>query len=281
MTKQIDTTAENNGLRLVTQGSHSSAPSSGHVLLYHVTGTVAPGAYLKDSTGRQMRIGVSPPQINATDISGCVLWHDADQETGADGDAVGTVQDFSSSNNDATQGTGANKPTLRLNVANGRKGLYFDGGDYLTYGTNIDIPTAHTILFTIIPMPKAAYSAILQYKQQGLYQSINGTLAWGVYRSGDGQADWIEGGQPQVVGLWGSSNSVYDFIHNYARKAGTNTNSFTAAATSYLGTDILAVGTQNFAGYILEGAVYDNKISEANLYSYIDWQLYKWANRFA
>jgi len=222
--------------------------------------------------------GPTPPtQIDATDISGCVNWIDLDQESGSEGDAIGTLSDFSASNNDATQGTGANKPILRLNVANGKKGAYFDGSnDYLTYGTNIDLPTTHTILIVMAPMTKGAYSALLQYKQQGIYQSINGTPSWGIYRSGDGICDFVAGGQPQVVGLWGNSNSDYDFIHNYLRKVGTNTNSFTSASTSYLGTDALAVGVQVHAGYLFEVRIYDNKIAEADLYASIDWLLYKW-----
>jgi hypothetical protein len=54
MTVQIDTTAENNALRLVTQGSHPSAPSVGHVVLYYVTGTASPGLYTKLSNGQQI-----------------------------------------------------------------------------------------------------------------------------------------------------------------------------------------------------------------------------------
>lgn len=53
MTVQIDTTAENNGVRFVTQGAHPSAPSSGHVLLYYVTGTANPGMFVEDSSGNK------------------------------------------------------------------------------------------------------------------------------------------------------------------------------------------------------------------------------------
>jgi len=51
MTVQIDTTAESNGVRLVKQGSHPSAPSTGHVLLYYITGTANPGMFVEDSGG--------------------------------------------------------------------------------------------------------------------------------------------------------------------------------------------------------------------------------------
>lgn len=53
MTVQIDTTAENNGIRLVVQGNHPSSPSAGHVLLYYVTGTAFPGMFVEDSGGRK------------------------------------------------------------------------------------------------------------------------------------------------------------------------------------------------------------------------------------
>lgn len=53
MTVQIDLTAENNGVRFVTQGSHPSAPAAGHVLLYYVTGTANPGMFIEDPSGNK------------------------------------------------------------------------------------------------------------------------------------------------------------------------------------------------------------------------------------
>jgi hypothetical protein len=54
MTVQIDTTAENNGVRLVKQGTHPSAPSAGHVILYYVTGTSSPGLFIEDVNGARI-----------------------------------------------------------------------------------------------------------------------------------------------------------------------------------------------------------------------------------
>jgi len=54
MTVQIDTTAENKGLRLIKQGSHPSTPSAGHVLAYYITGTPQPGLFIKDDQGREI-----------------------------------------------------------------------------------------------------------------------------------------------------------------------------------------------------------------------------------
>lgn len=53
MTVQIDTTAENNGLRLVNQGAHPSAPSVNHTLLYIMTGTNS-GLYIQNDVGQKI-----------------------------------------------------------------------------------------------------------------------------------------------------------------------------------------------------------------------------------
>lgn len=52
MTVQIDTTAENNAVRFVQQVSHPSAPSSGHELLYFISGSPHGGMFVQDSGGR-------------------------------------------------------------------------------------------------------------------------------------------------------------------------------------------------------------------------------------
>jgi hypothetical protein len=54
MTVQIDTTAEIDAVRLKTEGSHPSAPASGHVLLYFVTGTASPGLFVENSVGQKV-----------------------------------------------------------------------------------------------------------------------------------------------------------------------------------------------------------------------------------
>lgn len=65
MTVQIDTTAEIDAIRLKTEGAHPATPSSGHVLLYYVTGTASPGLYTELSNGQ--RIG---PFITGSSSSG-------------------------------------------------------------------------------------------------------------------------------------------------------------------------------------------------------------------
>jgi hypothetical protein len=255
-------------------GAIPSALTSGDLLVVERSGT----RYQLDADDLPSGGAIPPTQVDADDIANCVLWYDLDQESGAEGDAIGTLNDFSASNNDATQGTGANKPTLRLNIANGKKGAYFDGGDYLQLGTNVDLATNHTILIVASTGNRNGYSPFFAYKQQGIYGEIGSGLdyLWGIYRSGNGIFGLPKGGEPQVFGLWGSSNSAYDMLHNYLKQKGTNTNSFDASSNSYVGTDSLSTGTQCHVGYIFEIRAYSAKIAEADLLASIEWLLYKW-----
>lgn len=76
MTVQIDTTAENNGLRLVQQGASPSSPSAGHSLLYIASGSSHGGLYVKDDAGRN--IG---PFITGSAVSG-ISWNQIVNESG-------------------------------------------------------------------------------------------------------------------------------------------------------------------------------------------------------
>ncbi|MGH2359749.1 MAG: LamG-like jellyroll fold domain-containing protein [bacterium] len=59
-------------------------------------------------------------------VSGLILWLKADSLALNDGDAVTTWADSSSSANDVTQATAANKPTLQTNEINGKPVVRFD-----------------------------------------------------------------------------------------------------------------------------------------------------------
>ncbi len=79
--------------------------------------------------------GGSP--FSPTDIAGLQLWLKADTGTFqdsakttpavSDGDVVGAWEDQSGSGNDVLQTTTANKPLLKLNIANNRPVIRFDG----------------------------------------------------------------------------------------------------------------------------------------------------------
>lgn len=71
------------------------------------------------------RLIVLDPPITPANIPGLVFWLDADSITDADGTAVATWPDKSGQGFDATQGTGANRPVIKDNVAKGRRGVLF------------------------------------------------------------------------------------------------------------------------------------------------------------
>jgi hypothetical protein len=70
-----------------------------------------------------------PPAFVPTDSAGCILWLKADGIGGlSDGDPISTWEDFSTSNNDATQ-SGSNRPTYQTNEIDGKPVVRFDGSD--------------------------------------------------------------------------------------------------------------------------------------------------------
>lgn len=279
MTKNIGTNAEIDQIRLTQQMAHPSAPASGYENLYLISGSMNGGLYLKDSSGKQIGPFItgtpSAAMVIPTDISGCILWYDADQESGAEGDPIGTFVDRSASANNATQGTLANKPLLRLNAANGRKAYQFDGvDDYLDVGTNVDIATTHTILIVVSPLVNTgAYSTVIKYKQQGIYAPVSTGWSWGIYRGGQ-----INGGgttpRPQIIGAWGASSANWHIINGKLRMKSAVTTSFDANASTRIGLD--TGGTQPFCGFLHEMIMFNTQISSADLLALTQWLHFKW-----
>lgn len=74
------------------------------------------------------------PAFSPAKLAGLSLWLSADRITGlADGDPVSSWSDLSGNSNHATQSTTAAKPLYKVNIANGRPGVLFDGvDDYLS-----------------------------------------------------------------------------------------------------------------------------------------------------
>jgi hypothetical protein len=98
------------------------------------------------------------PSFAPTDISGLKLWLKADQISGSDGDAVGTWSDQSGNGYNLTQGTAANKPTLKTNIKNGRSIVRFDGTNDYMDGTTITNIMSTTTLSAYIVVNVKAYT---------------------------------------------------------------------------------------------------------------------------
>ena len=67
------------------------------------------------------------------EVGDIITWLQADAIVGLnDGDAITTWEDSSPNNNDATQGTAANKPIYKVSILNGKPVVRFDGSnDYM------------------------------------------------------------------------------------------------------------------------------------------------------
>src|SRR5574343_1369214 len=78
--------------------------------------------------------GAAP--FSPSDVPGLFQWLVAADITGLnDGDAVATWEDSSGNNRDASQATGANRPTYKTNIVNSLPVVRFDGSDdYLEMG---------------------------------------------------------------------------------------------------------------------------------------------------
>lgn len=218
---------------------------------------------------------VTPATVNPTSISGCVLWYDMSTLSGVTGDAIGTVTDGSSSANNATQGTTAAKPLLQENAFNGKKALMFDGtNSWMQLGTNIDLAAAHTLVIVMSGIKTGAiYRSVFAWKQYRLYSMLNGTFDWGVYRNTDVPGGTVSG-NVQIVGSWFNTSADYSLINGLSRFKSLIAGSSLSDTTSYLGRD--AAAAQFHAGFICEVAMWNNKISETDLVSYLKWLQYKW-----
>jgi len=79
-----------------------------------------------------LAVAVDAPTITSPgnifpSLSGMLFRYRAGAEAGSDGTAVGTFTDQSGNGRNATQGTGANQPTLKTNILNGKSVYRFDG----------------------------------------------------------------------------------------------------------------------------------------------------------
>ncbi|MDB5185269.1 MAG: hypothetical protein JWN38_1077 [Candidatus Saccharibacteria bacterium] len=96
----------------------------------------------------------APSAFTPATLSGLVAWYDASQITGlADGDAVAQWNDLSGNGNHAVQATGANKPTYKTNIQNGKPVVRFNGTTTVLART---LGVALTAPYTIVVVGRAS-----------------------------------------------------------------------------------------------------------------------------
>jgi len=105
-------------------------------------------------------MGVAVPAFTPASISGLQLWLDASDSSTlyqnsngttaatADGDPVGYWADKSGNGRHATQSDGTKRPTLKLNIQNGKPVIRYDGtNDFSQLASTLASNTNHTIFF--------------------------------------------------------------------------------------------------------------------------------------
>lgn len=153
-----------------------------------------------------------------------------------DGDAVGTFTDYSGKGFNFTQATGANKPTYKANIQNGKGVLRFNGTNNFMQTLSVNWGTILNFFIVLIPRGTASFSRILETNRQTHYYiGYNG--------AGTGYQELINttnttvddtGNGPLVVGspsyLVGTYDGTTAFIyHNLVQK---NTQAFTVPTTT-------------------------------------------------
>jgi hypothetical protein len=99
---------------------------------------------------RVVQLAPAAGGFDPASVAGLKLWLKADAITGlSDGDPVGTWEDSSGDNRDATQGTASKKPTYQTGEVNSLPCVRFDGADdYLSF-TDPTVATAHTVFLVV------------------------------------------------------------------------------------------------------------------------------------
>jgi hypothetical protein len=97
--------------------------------------------------------GTTPSSTAPNTVTGLIGWYKADALALADGAAVATWTDSSTSANHATQATGANQPIFKAGLLNGKPVIRFDGvNDFMTFTSRYStIQTAFFVVKTTTP----------------------------------------------------------------------------------------------------------------------------------
>ena len=233
-----------------------------------------------------------------TQLSGCVLWLNADMVSGSDGDAIATWanQAPTGSANDAVQATGAKQPLLKKagNGMNGHNVLRFDGtNDYM----RVDIdPGATGLTFFYVAKVGATFSGF----GYGCVMGSGGVdPAWDSYTAGlrwaqacgnatDGfGAGWAGASADVVIGNVGGieNNKPYIASYRYDKVNWTMTgvNAVVVADTTFpanpyklhIGAEgvLATAGQLPFDGDIAEVLVFNRALTDAETFA-VNWYLH-------
>lgn len=225
---------------------------------------------------RKRSVGLSSP----LEVSGCVLWHDANQITGLnDGDKVSQWDDLSVNLSHATQAAAANKPLYKTGIINGKPVVRFVGATpcWLLQPLNINGAKTVFMVFKLTTLPGAATTTPLNTKHttpslsEILFTQIGGYTEI-TFR------DDITGSALSVGFSPGINTSPHIFVKTYNGVASSNPTSYTArydkAAATVIASGSLnrtltnkgAVGAR-VSSTDVPGSAYNGDIAEIIIYS--------------
>jgi hypothetical protein len=111
--------------------------------------------------------GAGAPPFSPDDITGLILWLEADAITAlSDGDPVTTWEDASGENNDASQATGSNKPLYQTNEINGLPAVQFVAASQ-TYLTTPSITTSAGLTAFIVYKHTSSDGYLVEFDGNG------------------------------------------------------------------------------------------------------------------
>ena len=224
--------------------------------------------------------------FNPKSIANLIAWYDGADSSSAsmtlvDG-KVSTWIDKSGSGNNATQDTGANRPTLTANGQKGRSVLTFPGSP-VRLGTSLSLGSPFTVLAVIKQTARALapYIGPTTYVNMGLGDVFitstsadfnNGKwAAWGGTRAVYGNNDAAISLTPSVVETIVSGTSFPGDISSFANGLGGVATTQTAGTAPNMPIDSLFIGARSptagnaefFVGWIGEILIYNRALTSA------------------
>ncbi len=231
-------------------------------------------------------VGVPSVGFSSGTVAGLQLWLKADTGTYqdsakttpavSDADVIGAWEDQSGNGNDALQSTTANKPLLKLAIANSRSVIRFDGtNDFLSVALDLALTAGDdlTIFFVSNPVDDAATKVILGNQidsgdRQGLL----------IFHNSDEKIDWTTrrntGDQTSIIASVADTDFVLGvsqldggtqelFKNGVTEGSGVQRNMTGHAATTFIGIN-RSGGGAFYDGDIPEILIYDSALSTAN-----------------
>jgi hypothetical protein len=210
-------------------------------------------------------------------------WWKADSIAQSDNTAVASWADSGSGGNTATQGTGANQPTLQTNEINGLPVVRFDGStDFLNSAASASLTA--TTLFAVFKPSTVSGNASIRAAGNGSGGSGSGGLQW---RLASGVPQFVKQAVANVATASGAAlsttaftiisasfanNSTYAFYRNGAADgSGSHGQTLTAGTATNIGYNSDG-GGERLAGDLAELIVYSSVLStgdRASVHSYL------------